>query len=40
MVEFTLMTSDDYSVELQGVPDGYAVKIGTTKEERYSINSA
>ena len=40
MVEFTLMTSDNYSVELQGVPDGYAVKVGTTKEERYSINSA
>lgn len=39
MVEFTLMTSDDYSVELQGVPDGYEVKGGATKDDRYSMTS-
>lgn len=39
VAKFTLYTSDEYSVELQGAPDGYEVKGGATKDDRYSMTS-
>ena len=39
VVTFLLETSDDYSVELDDVPDGYEVKGGQTKDDRYAVTS-
>ncbi len=36
---FELDTSSDYSIQLDGVPDGYAVKGGQTKDDRYAMTA-
>lgn len=35
--KFTLANSGDYSVQLDGAPDGYNVRAGETKEDRYPL---
>ena len=39
MVKFTLKTADDYSVQVDGVPQGYNVREGLTKDDRYPLSS-
>ncbi len=36
---FELNTSSDYSIELDGVPNGYNVKVGSTKADRYPMSA-
>ncbi len=36
---FELETSSNYSIELDGVPDGYNVKAGETKADRYPMSA-
>ena len=35
MAKFKLKTSSDYSVQIDGVPKGYNVREGLTKDDRY-----
>ncbi len=37
---FELDTADDYSIQLDAVPDGYHVKGGMTREDRYAMGVA
>ena len=37
--KFTLKTSNDYSVRIDGVPDGYNVREGLTKDDRYPLEA-
>ncbi len=39
IVTFELDTSDSYSIELDGVPNGYNVKAGETKADRYPMSA-
>ncbi len=39
-VKFDLPRSNDYSIELSNVPEGYSVKTGNTKADRYPMNGA
>ena len=39
MVSFKLKTADDYSVQVDGVPKGYNVREGLTKDDRYPLSS-
>ena len=38
-VTFELDTANDYSIELENVPDGYNVKSGGTKDKRYEMGT-
>ena len=37
--KFTLKTSSDYSVQIDGVPNGYNVREGLTKDDRYPLSA-
>ena len=39
IAKFTLKTSDKYSVQVDGVPEGYNVREGLTKDDRYPLNA-
>ena len=39
MAKFKLKTSNDYSVQIDGVPKGYNVKEGLTKDDRYPLTA-
>ena len=39
IAKFTLKTSNDYSVQVDGVPKGYNVRDGFTKDERYPLSA-
>ena len=36
--KFTLKTSNDYTVQIDGVPKGYNVREGLTKDDRYTLD--
>ena len=38
IAKFTLKTSNDYSVQIDGVPNGYNVREGLTKDDRYPLD--
>ena len=40
IAKFTLKTSSDYSVQIDGVPKGYNVREGLTKDDRYPLETA
>ena len=37
IAKFTLKTSNDYSVQIDGVPNGYNVREGLTKEDYWTL---
>ncbi len=37
--KFTLKTSNDYSVQVDGAPKGYKVREGMTKDDRYTLTA-
>ena len=39
IAKFTLKTSDAYTVQVDGVPAGYNVREGLTKDDRYPLNA-
>ncbi|MBQ7390407.1 MAG: TlpA family protein disulfide reductase [Clostridia bacterium] len=39
MAKFKLKTSNDYSVQIDGVPKGYNVREGLTKDDRYPLTA-
>lgn len=39
IAKFTLKTSDAYTVQVDGVPEGYNVREGLTKDDRYPLNA-
>ena len=39
IAKFTLKTSNDYSVQVDGAPEGYNVREGLTREDRYPLTA-